>query len=403
MLPPLSFLHHYSFSGEALENCRNDILRHNVRGLSVVSLLTGILLCMFAVIMLSAKKPVVEITVFVAAALLEFLVFVYAVYLIRLRKRTMLRFYLGFAAFILILLPFGIYAEVYCKQNEYAVNFMTLLACFQLIFLINSLYKLLLDALIVLIFSVFAMLLKPYEIWRVDVMNAVIAVLAGATLSWFISYTQIKAMLTANRLSKDRDRFREESVRDELTGLSNRREYQNAVRFYISASQHVHQTVCAIMLDVDFFKNYNDHYGHQKGDEVLRAIGGVLKQLILEEKVFAARVGGEEFIVLWTENRIAEAERVAIKLLNMIIALAIPHERSPAAPYVTASLGLYVLRGGSDNTAEDLYREADGALYEAKARGRNCILLRDSADKTVRKVEVVSPEENLGRREALPD
>jgi diguanylate cyclase (GGDEF)-like protein len=235
------------------------------------------------------------------------------------------------------------------------------------------------------------------------VINVIIAVLAGITFSWFMSYTMIREMIAANRISRDRDRFREESVRDELTGLSNRREYQNVVRFYITTGQHVRQTVCAIMLDVDFFKNYNDHYGHQQGDEVLKAIGRVLKQLINEEKVFAARVGGEEFIVLWTENRIAEAERVAIKLLHMIVGLQIPHERSSVSPYLTASLGLYILRGGCDDTAEDLYREADCALYEAKARGRNCIMLRDSADRSLRKVEVVSPEENVGRRDGPQD
>jgi diguanylate cyclase (GGDEF)-like protein len=110
-------------------------------------------------------------------------------------------------------------------------------------------------------------------------------------------------------------------------------------------------------------------------------------------------VGGEEFIVLWTENRIAEAERVAIKLLNMIIALQIPHTRSSVAPYITASLGLYVLRGGVTDSPEDLYREADYALYKAKEWGRNCIILRDSADMSMRKVELVSQEENLGRRD----
>jgi diguanylate cyclase (GGDEF)-like protein len=152
------------------------------------------------------------------------------------------------------------------------------------------------------------------------------------------------------------------------------------------------------MLDVDFFKNYNDFYGHQKGDETLQAIGGVLKQLIAEEQVFAARVGGEEFFVLWTENRIAEAERVAIKLRHMIADLGIPHERSTVAPYVTVSLGLYVLRGGAQDSADDLYREADDALYEAKARGRNCIMLRDSSDRSLRMVDIVPPERNVGRR-----
>jgi diguanylate cyclase (GGDEF)-like protein len=152
------------------------------------------------------------------------------------------------------------------------------------------------------------------------------------------------------------------------------------------------------MMDVDFFKCYNDHYGHSKGDFVLRSIGMALQSLIDEERVFAARVGGEEFIVLWTENRISEAERVALKLRQKIIDLRIPHEKSSVAPYVTASLGMYILRGGSSDSVEDFYNNADAALYEAKNRGRNRIMLMDSADKTLRPVELLPPEKKLGRR-----
>jgi diguanylate cyclase (GGDEF)-like protein len=399
MFSLFSFLHHYSFSREALEDCRDSILKNNIRSLMVISMLTGILLVIFAVVQLTTEKRVDEFAILIAASVLEFLIFIYASRLVRSEKHTARFFYSGFTFFILTVLVFGVYADVFIRRNQNSVNFVVLLICFQTVFHIRALYKLLLITGMAFIFSVFVVLLKPAGFWHTDVLEMVTAILVSAVLSWYMSYATIKEMLVTEKLLKDRDRFREESVRDELTGLSNRREYQNMVRFYVNASQHVHQTVCAIMLDVDFFKNYNDYYGHQKGDEVLKAIGGVLKQVIKEEKVFAARVGGEEFIVLWSENRIAEAERVAIKLLNMIIDLKMPHARSSVAPYVTASFGLYVLRGGTADTEEDLYREADYALYEAKACGRNCIMLRDSADMSIRKVEVVSQEENLGRRE----
>jgi diguanylate cyclase (GGDEF)-like protein len=403
MLALFSFLHHYSFSRETLEDCRKNILKNNIRSLMVISMITGILLVVFAVVQLVMEKQVGGFFVLIAASMLEFLIFIYMNRLVRAKRYAAHLFYFGFAFFILMALLFGIYAEVVIRQDRNSANFMVLLICFLAVFHIRALYKLLLVIGMTFVFSVAVVLLKPAEIWSGDMLEMATAALVSIALSWYISYSTIKEMVAIEKLSKDRNRFREESVRDELTGLSNRREYQNAVRFYINANQHVHQTVCAIMLDVDFFKNYNDRYGHQKGDEVLKAIGGVLKQIIKEEKVFAARVGGEEFIVLWTENRVAEAERVAIKLLNMIIDLKIPHERSSVAPYVTASLGLYILRGGNADTVEDLYREADYALYEAKARGRNCIILRDSADKNIRKVEVVSQEENLGRRQDQPN
>jgi diguanylate cyclase (GGDEF)-like protein len=403
MFALFSFLHHYSFSREALEDCRENILKKNIANLMVISMITGILLVVFAVVQLALEKQTGGFIVLIAASILEFLIFIYANRLVRAKRYAAHLFYFGFAFFILMALLFGIYTEVFIRQDQNSASFMVLLICFLAVFHIRALYKLLLIVGMAFVFSAATVFLKPAEIWRADVLEMAMAALVGITLSWYVSYSTIKEMVAAEKLLRDRDRFREESVRDELTGLSNRREYQNVVRFYINANQHVRQTVCAIMLDVDFFKNYNDYYGHQKGDEVLKAIGGVLKQIIKEEKVFAARVGGEEFIVLWTENRIAEAERVAIKLLNMIVDLNIPHMRSSVAPYVTASLGLYVLRGGNADTVEDLYREADYALYEAKARGRNCIIMRDSADKNIRKVEVVSQEENLGRRQDQPN
>jgi diguanylate cyclase (GGDEF)-like protein len=402
MSSPFSFLQHYSFSREVFDDCREEMTEHNIKSLMVVPLMTVILLVLLAVVQLLVEKHTAQFFGVMATAVPNALVFVYALRLLRKKKYTARHFYFGYAAYVLAALTGGIYAEVFCRQNQAATYFMVFMVCLQAVFHFKALYNLLFTSGMALVFSAAAVLLKSPDVWIIDVTEITIAALVGIAFGWYVSHMAINAIYTAGSLSKDRDRFREESVRDELTGLSNRREYQSVIRFYISASQHVNQTVCAIMLDVDFFKNYNDYYGHQKGDEVLKAIGGVLKQLISEEKVFAARVGGEEFIVLWTENRIAEAERVAIKLLNMIIALQIPHERSSVAPYITASLGLYVLRGGVMDSPEDLYREADYALYRAKECGRNCIILRDSADMSTRMVKLVSQEENLGRRDDPP-
>jgi diguanylate cyclase (GGDEF)-like protein len=148
---------------------------------------------------------------------------------------------------------------------------------------------------------------------------------------------------------------------------------------------------------VDFFKLYNDTYLHIKGDEVLKAIGQVLRELSESEHVFAARVGGEEFIVLWTENRIAEAKRVARKLRQNIINLQIPHATSPVAPHVTVSIGLYVMRGGAQDTSEELYGNADKALYRAKELGRDRIVIHDSGDGSFQEVSLLSSETSIGR------
>jgi len=155
------------------------------------------------------------------------------------------------------------------------------------------------------------------------------------------------------------------------------------------------------MLDVDFFKKYNDYYGHPAGDAVLRMMGEVLRQVSGEERLFAARVGGEEFLVIWTENRVSEAERVALKLRERIHERAIPHAASQAAPIVTASMGLYILRGGTESTAKELYERVDSALYAAKKAGRDCIVMLDSDTMETRLVSLRSSDK-AGQRPPFP-
>jgi diguanylate cyclase (GGDEF)-like protein len=298
----------------------------------------------------------------------------------------------GFLIFYICIMGFGIYIDVIQWPEQRSVLLHILLVCCQILFVFNPLGILALNILTVAVYAFFVIINKPVTVWQYDLINACIASLVGMLFVWYISHVITREILTTRRLEIERNSFREESIRDELTGLSNRRDYLHGVNFYINVCRHVHQTVCVIMMDVDFFKNYNDFYGHQKGDMVLQSIGRVLRQLMSEEHVYAARVGGEEFIILWTENRIAEAERVAMKLRQMIIGLGIPHVKSDVAPYVTASFGLYILRGGSTDSIEDLYNHADTALYKAKNSGRNCIVLLDSADKVMRQVEVPLPE-----------
>jgi diguanylate cyclase (GGDEF)-like protein len=262
----------------------------------------------------------------------------------------------------------------------------------------GAVFKLIFNILVVGLFSAYLILIERYFDVKLrhdqffDILNVVAACTIMMTLNWYISHVFIKGLLVARLLQEERNRYHEESIRDQLTGLNNRRSFEQSVNFFTSVCRQVHQSVCVVMMDVDFFKNYNDYYGHQKGDEVLKAVGAVLRRLGEENHVYAARVGGEEFIVLWTENRIAEAKRVALKLRQMVVDLQIQHEMSAAAPYLTASYGLYMMRGGSEDSPEELYAAADSALYKAKEAGRNCIVLHDSANGSYTVVDADHPE-----------
>jgi diguanylate cyclase (GGDEF)-like protein len=297
------------------------------------------------------------------------------------------------AAFITIIAVFCVAALLH-SESPYATRFLLYFYIFEIIIIFDPLSVIIVNTLIMAAFYVACKFFPPdnfgglFGNWMFDFLNVTLTTIISTVLNWVTTYVNIKNWILTQSLTEERNHYREESVHDILTGLNNRRSFDQSVDFYISVCGHVHQTVCVVMMDVDYFKLYNDFYGHPKGDIVLQSVGNVLRRLIDEEHVYSARVGGEEFIMLWTENRTIECERIALKLRQLIIDLRIPHERSKVAPYVTASFGMYIMRGGTQSTAEELYRTADTALYKAKEWGRNRIVLFDSQDGSFRELDL---------------
>ncbi|MDR3174230.1 MAG: hypothetical protein LBU19_08275, partial [Treponema sp.] len=166
----------------------------------VISMLTGILLVTFAVVQLTMEKRVDGFVVLLSASVLEFLIFVYANHLVRTEKHAAQFFYPGFMFFTLTVLLFGIYTDVFIRRNQNSANFMVLLICFQTVFHIKALYKLLLVTGMAFVFSAAAVLLKPAEFWHTDVLEMITAVLVSIVLSWYMSYATIKEMLTTGKL-----------------------------------------------------------------------------------------------------------------------------------------------------------------------------------------------------------
>lgn len=162
------------------------------------------------------------------------------------------------------------------------------------------------------------------------------------------------------------------SVQDGLTGLGNRRRFDEVLEMEWARGRRFSEPLALIMLDVDFFKQFNDFYGHQAGDECLRRVAGVLQGMARRAGDVVARYGGEEFCVLLpatdleTARVIAEAMRVAIETMN------VPHGRS-SFERITASFGVAAAVPDETLTADALLNAADTALYDAKGAGRNQI------------------------------
>lgn len=160
---------------------------------------------------------------------------------------------------------------------------------------------------------------------------------------------------------------------DPLTGLANRRHFDELKDLEFRRAQRLGQPLCVLMCDVDFFKRYNDAYGHTQGDRCLQQVARALSDNFERAHEFVARVGGEEFAVLLSGVDAAEARSGAERLQRRLAQLALPHKDSPVAAVITLSIGLAQFDPATTIDFDELLHLADRALYRAKELGRNRI------------------------------
>jgi diguanylate cyclase (GGDEF)-like protein/PAS domain S-box-containing protein len=186
--------------------------------------------------------------------------------------------------------------------------------------------------------------------------------------STVISFTAIHEDIS------DRKRVEKLSVTDDLTGLYNRRSFREALANALQQARQQGWQVGLLLLDIDYFKRYNDSYGHAEGDRVLTAVAQCLRTIAQRGSDLVFRIGGEEFAVLLQDSNAVQSEAVAAMLVRAVAALRIEHRASfvePQVRVVTVSVGLALSGSGAEESGEQLYREADTALYAAKDAGRN--------------------------------
>ena len=173
-------------------------------------------------------------------------------------------------------------------------------------------------------------------------------------------------------LNKELDR---QASTDGLTGVANRRYLNEFVEREWARAVRENTTVAVIMVDIDFFKAYNDTYGHLAGDECLKRVARQLKNNIKRPADLVARYGGEEFAIVLPNTDVQGAEVIAENCRKSIETLAIVHGASSVSSVVTVSLGVACSREAQCRAATDLFAEADSALYKAKQLGRNRVVV----------------------------
>jgi len=195
--------------------------------------------------------------------------------------------------------------------------------------------------------------------------------LFGASVAYMHEKTSRKRFLEACLL-------REMVARDGLTGIQNRRMFDQHIARAWQQAVREEKRIAVLLADIDCFKDYNDHYGHQAGDECLRAVAVSLSQCARRPLDFVARYGGEEFaIVLYQASHEYVAE-VLTRIQRSIAELNIPHDASRVASRLTVSIGAAFVLPAANRTLEGLIQLADEALYSAKEEGRNRVIVMEA-------------------------
>lgn len=160
---------------------------------------------------------------------------------------------------------------------------------------------------------------------------------------------------------------------DGLTNIPNRRYFDEFLQSEWKRCHRLRMPISLAIIDIDYFKILNDTYGHQAGDECLKAIGKVLKKFGKRPNDLIARYGGEEFAIIYGGVDLQQAQRLINQLFDKVQLLNIPNKKSLVHPILTVSIGLATMYPNKENKESDLIKSADILLYSAKERGRNQI------------------------------
>ena len=211
--------------------------------------------------------------------------------------------------------------------------------------------------------------------------NKIFSIAIAVTVIAFIIFIPLLKNIEQNqkRLQHLTQKLKSISIKDPMTKLYNRRYFDHISKKILLNAARYEKNIAFMMMDIDFFKQYNDTYGHQAGDETIKAVGLVLENAVKRANDYAFRLGGEEFGVLLYDTDEDQSKKIATNIKNSVEKLHIPHEKNKASRYVTISIGVVIKKidrsSLKEDTIDNIIKLSDEKLYKAKESGRNQIFL----------------------------
>jgi diguanylate cyclase (GGDEF)-like protein len=353
----------------------NKLFMNNLVPLRQTNIIIAVFAACFSILSIVMDKDIIKAGICLLAALIATLLAVFTNYKMQTAFINSRFIYILTTIYYANFITFGIYLSVWSSHDKLATIFLCFLICAPLMLINPPPFNLCLTMVAMIGFSASTIFVKSIQNWILDIINAFIAGAISLFFTWHIGKLQLGLELSTTMLEEERNSYFDQSIIDELTQLKNRRDFQQTFKRYLTSYRTSDNWLCIAIIDIDFFKFYNDHYGHPKGDECLRAVGGVLNSLQDSHDVYAARVGGEEFALLWFETEAPHVDVVVSHLQELIKELKIPHEKSKVSPCVSISMGVFVEQCGAPTDTQTMYDMADKALYHAKEGGRNCAII----------------------------
>ncbi len=232
----------------------------------------------------------------------------------------------------------------------------------------------------------------------------VVSFVLGAILGWWLQHRRrgrvvdMQTLEAQNReqravrieLEMANAKLRQLTILDPLTGIANRRAFDEALIREVRRAQRDRRQLSLILCDIDGFKAFNDHYGHARGDEILRQVARVVALTFRRAGDLAARYGGEEFGVILPGATAKQALLYAERLRRNVWRQRITHERAPVGSTISLSAGVASLEVVANASEEHLLMAADEALYQAKSAGRNRVALATGRPAAAPKLEQAS-------------